>query len=96
MPFIGSFIPSRLVNADQQARRIKRDKDVERAKYPGEVKRGADDADLKTARIEQIDNMRATTGNEEEESHEDRQEHGFYDPHGSPPPHHPPRIDVEG
>jgi hypothetical protein len=96
MPFVGSIIPSRLINADQQARRVKRDKDIERAKYPGEAKRGADDADLTTARIEQIDPLRQTSANEEEASHEDRQEHGFYDSRNPPSPHNPPRIDIEG
>lgn len=84
------------MNTDQQVQRAKRDKDVERAKEPGDTKRGADDADLTTTRIEEIDAVRAATANEEEESHEDRQEHGFYDPHGATHKQRVPRLDLEG
>jgi hypothetical protein len=47
------------------------------------------------AKTEAVEKTRTVKGNGQEESREDRQEHGAYDPHREPVKRRPPSIDTE-
>lgn len=97
MPFVGSIIPHALLAGDQRAQRIKRDQDQDRAEAPGRFKRILDEADLTTRAIEATDAPRNVKPNEDEESHEERTEQGYYNPRGESASSLPgPNLDIEG
>gem|GEM_PF-4874068 len=74
----------------QQARRVADEKPRER-----KAQRLDDAVDLAAEGVQNVDAVRKSSGNGEQESHQDREEHGTYTPDGKP--RQPRRsLDVEG
>ncbi len=55
-----------------------------------------DNVELTVEETEQADAVRSAKGNADEESHEDRQEHGHYDAQGLMRPTDPGTLDLNG
>lgn len=100
MPFVGSIIPASLAGVEQRDASTQRAKERRRAV----VRAGSTDRDVDTATIsapagvDHTTGVRSVKGNEEEESREDRAEHGHYTPQGitQPPPGERPKLDISG
>lgn len=60
------------------------------------VRRGDDNLDLEVTEVEEVEATRNAKGNDQEETHEDRQAHGHYDARGALSDEPPRRVDLEG
>ncbi len=101
MPFVGSIIPPSVLGADQRDRNVDRAKERRQAVRPGDApfQRALDEAEISAAgQVEAGEAMRSVKGNENEESHEDRTEHGYYNPRGQGASASAPKpsVDVRG
>lgn len=96
MPFVGSILPHTLVIADQRLQQAKRQKDAERAEQPGRFRKVLDESNLTTPEVDAPEAIHRIADNQSEEAHEDRQEHGYYNPEGRVAEPQPTRLDIEG
>lgn len=100
MPFLGGIIPTNAAGIDRPDLRQVRERDErKRIKDSRGFKRALDEAELSAvSSVELPESVNAIEGNESEEGHEDRTEHGFYGPgqqkQQQQPPH--PHIDIAG
>lgn len=98
MDLVGLPIASSIAGASQAERQAARDTQKAEEKRPARrFKRLGDDADLNVTPTESVDAVRDAKGNDQEESHEDRQEHSpAYDAQGHACRSNRPHLDVEG
>lgn len=96
MPFVGGIIPAGAAGIDRpDLRQLREREERKRVKQAGSFQRALDEAELTAApAVELPEGVNAIQGNESEEGHEDRTEHGFYGPGTPPSKRH--RIDVAG
>lgn len=101
MPLVGSIIPAALGGVEARDASTERAKERRRAVVrAGSKTRETDSATLSSAvGVEGAEGLRSLKGNEEEEAHDDRAEHGHYTQQGiaqTPPGEHPPKLDISG
>lgn len=82
--------------AQQQAQRARRAADEKPSER--KARRLDDEVDLAAEGVQSADAVRKSSGNGEQESHQDREEHGSYTPQGIADPNakRRPSLDVEG
>ncbi len=100
MPFVG-VIPPKSIDIDPADRNIDRAKQRRQAARGGDAlfQRALDEAEISAAsQVEAGEAMRSVKGNENEESREDRTEHGYYNPRGQGTSASAPKpsVDVQG
>jgi len=96
---IAPHIASSLAGVHQSERQAARETEkTERRRHDSQViKRGDDNLDLEVSEVEEAEAVRSAKGNDQEETHEDRTSHGYYDAHGDLAEEAPaPRVDLEG
>lgn len=95
MDAMGPIIAASLAGVNQAEKIAARDA-VKPDERPGKrFRRPGDNAELSVSHVEGVEGLRDPKGNEQEESHEDRQEHGHYDAQGQLSHDHKPRLDLE-
>lgn len=102
MPFVGNIVPGSALGLDQKDKVTRRER--AEAKKAADAAKGfarvLDEADLTAPRdVEPGDAVRSVKANEAEESHEDRTEHGYYNPVGGKRPRESDRggnLDLKG
>lgn len=98
MDLVGLPIASSIAGASQAERQASRDAQKVEEKRPARrFRRLGDDAELNVTPTESVEAVRDAKGNDQEESHEDRQEHSAaYDAQGHTTRETRPHLDVEG
>lgn len=100
MSHIGSIIPGKPLGSDPRDKGVEKAKDRRRAaQKASDPTRDTDEASISAAAVvESSGGARSVKGNAEEESHEDRAEHGYYRPQiGPSDPSTPrPHLDISG
>jgi hypothetical protein len=101
MDFLGLPITQQsLAGQAAQADRTSPARDPKKPQKPSDrFKRAGDSLDLAVTETEAAEAVRDTKGNDQEEAHEDRQQHGLdeiYTQRGRPTHEEKPRLDLKG
>lgn len=101
MDFVGLPITQQsLAGQAAQADRAAPARDPKKPLKPSDrFKRSGDSLDLAVTETESAEAIRSNKGNDQEEAHEDRQQHGLnegYTPAGKPTHEEKPRLDLKG
>ena len=95
----GINLASALAGTQQAEKIVARDTKRQEQTRKSGIRRGRDEQDLSVAKVETAEAVRQTTGNDQEETHSDRQAHAGYTAAGAKRARAgaaPPSIDVRG